>query len=250
MFINNQLNPTFIMDNIGYQIKLEHFEGPLDLLLHLIENEEMDISKVSLAKAADQFIEYVNSSAELDPNEVADFLVVAAKLLMIKSKTLLPSLNFNDEEANDLEKQLKIYKEYYEATKKIAVLLKARRFLFAREKPIKVFTPKFYPPLNLNLDKMKLIFAEVLKKLEPVVNLPKDVIKRTVSISEKINQIKNYILERVSFSFKNLLSQGGNKTELIVSFLAMLELVKQRVIEVKQVEMFEEIEITKLEIQN
>lgn len=240
---------NYRMSDISYKVKLEHFEGPLDLLLHLIENEEMDITKVSLAKITDQFIEYVNSSGELNPEEVADFLVVAAKLLVIKSQILLPSLNIQDEEADDLARQLKIYKEYYEATKVIDGVIKQKRFSFSREKPIRVFTPKFSPPKKFKLDDLGLIFAEVLKKLEPIVNLPQSVIRRTITIAEKIQQIKNLILNKISFGFKSLLN-SGNKTEIIVSFLAMLELVKQRTIEVEQVEMFEEIEIRKLRIKN
>lgn len=232
-----------------YKIKLEHFEGPLDLLLQLIESEELDITKVSLAKVTDQFIEYVNTSAGLDSEEVADFLLVASKLLLIKSKILLPSLNINDEEASDLEKQLKIYKEYYEATKVIESIIQQKHFIFSREKPIRVFTLKFSPPASITLEDLKTLFAEALRKIEPVVNLPKDVIRRTISISEKISQIKKYILEKVSFGFKNLLNNGGSKTEIIVSFLAMLELVKQRIIEVKQGEMFEEIEIWQIKNQ-
>jgi len=218
----------------------------LDLLLQLIEQEELDITKVSLAKVTNQFIEYVNSAGELNPDEVADFLLVASKLLLIKSKILLPSLNINDEEASDLEKQLKIYKEYYEASKVIEGLIKKKCFAFAREKPIRVFTRKFSPPKKLRLEDLKIIFLDVLKRIEPIVNLPRDVIRKTMTIAEKINQIKNYILKKVSFGFRKLLNNGGNKTEVIVSFLAMLELVKQRVIEVRQKEMFEEIEIRKI----
>ena len=218
----------------------------MDLLLQLIEQEELDITKVSLAKVTNQFIEYVNSAGELNPDEVADFLLVASKLLLIKSKILLPSLNINDEEASDLEKQLKIYKEYYEASKVIEGLIKKKRFAFAREKPIRVFTRKFSPPKKLRLEDLKIIFLDVLKRIEPIVNLPRDVIRKTMTIAEKINQIKNYILKKVSFGFRKLLNNGGNKTEVIVSFLAMLELVKQRVIEVRQKEMFEEIEIRKI----
>jgi len=233
-----------------YNIKLEHFEGPLGLLLQLIENEELDIAKISLAKVADQFIQYVEISGEMSPDEVADFLVVASKLLLIKSKILLPSLEIDDEEANDLEKLLKIYKEYDEASKVVEEMIKRKRFSFAREKPLRVFTPKFSPPKKLKLGNLGLIFEEVLKRLEPVVNLPRDVIRKTITITEKINQIKKYILEKVTFNFKKLLINGGNKTEVIVSFLAMLELVKQRTIEVDQIKIFDEIEIRKIEIRN
>lgn len=231
----------------SYKIKLEHFEGPLDLLLHLIEGQEMDITQVSLANVADQFISYVETSGELIPEEAADFLVVAAKLLLIKSKAILPSLQIDDEEASDLEKQLKIYKQYYDASKIINEIIKKRRFSFARLKPIRVFTPKFSPPEDLKPPEMRNIFIEILKRIEPIVNLPKEVIRKTITISEKIQQIKNFIIREVSFNFKKLLSSGGTKTEVIVAFLAMLELVKQRTIIVQQTEMFEEIEIRALE---
>ena len=229
-----------------YKIQLEHFEGPLDLLLQLIEREEMDITQVSLSKVTDQFVEYVNKAQEMNPEEVADFLLVASKLLLIKSKILLPAIEIDDEEASDLEKQLKIYKEYYEASKVIEKLINKKHFTFSREKPIRVFTPKFYPPKSLKLSGLKTIFSEVLIRLEPIVNLPKEVINKTISISEKIRQIRSYIIEKVNFNFSKLLNNGGTKTEVIVSFLAMLELVKQRSINVSQSKMFEDIEIKKI----
>ena len=236
--------------NNKYQIKLEEFEGPLDLLLHLIEKEEMKISEVSLSNVADQFMEYVNTSETLKPTEIADFLVVASKLLLIKSKILLPSIEFEDDDTIDLERQLKIYKEYHEASKVIENMMKQENFTFNREKPLVVFTQKFSPPLKLKLKGLKVVFKELLLNLEPIINLPKDVIRKTISINEKINQIKNYILEKVNFNFNNLLSQKGSKAEVVVSFLAMLELVKQRTIKVNQSNLFTDIEIEKLNEEN
>ena len=183
--------------NNKYQIKLEEFEGPLDLLLHLIEKEEMNISEVSLSNVADQFMEYVNTSETLKPTEIADFLVVASKLLLIKSKILLPSIEFEDDDTIDLERQLKIYKEYHEASKVIENMMKQENFTFNREKPLVVFTQKFSPPLKLKLKGLKVVFKELLLNLEPIINLPKDVIRKTISINEKINQIKNYYIHRV-----------------------------------------------------
>jgi len=228
----------------GYNIKLEKFEGPLDLLLKLIEAEEVPITEISLAKVTDQFIEYVNRSQDLDPGEVADFLVVASKLLLIKSRILMPSLDFEEEAEGSLERQLKIYKEYYEASKKIKELLRRKNFMFSRNKAIQVFTPKFSPPVKLRLKDLGLIFQLIVNRLEPVVNLPQEVIKKTISIGEKIRQIKEMILEKVSFSFKNLLSRG-DKTEVIVSFLALLELVKQQSVRVNQSGLFGEIQVDK-----
>jgi len=124
-------------------------------------------------------------------------------------------------------------------------MLKQKNFTFNREKPLIVLNKKFSPPLKLKLKDLGLVFKEILLKLEPIVNLPKDVIRKTISINEKIQQIKKYILEKVSFNFKTLL-MNGNKTEVVVSFLAMLELVKQRTITVRQTSLFNDIEIEKL----
>lgn len=230
----------------NYQIKLEQFEGPLDLLLRLIEDEKMDITQISIAKVADQFIEYINSSEDLSSGEMADFLVVASKLLLIKSKILLPSLKIDDdEETADLERQLKIYKEYYDASRVIKEMLKKENFMFARLKPIQVFTPKFSPPKKLRIKDLGLVFEKVLKRLEPIVNLPKEAIKKTISIREKIKYITDLILKKVSFNFRQLI-KNGDRTELIVSFLAVLELVKQRTVDVEQGEgLFTDITVRK-----
>ena len=114
-----------------YKVQLESWQGPLDLLLQLIESQEMDITKVSLATVADQFIAYMNANPNLKLEETADFLVVAAKLIYIKSKALLPTLEIEDE-GIDLEKQLKMYKEYLEASKKIQKILHKKKFCFMK----------------------------------------------------------------------------------------------------------------------
>ena len=107
-----------------YKVKLEKFEGPLDLLLQLIESADLDITEISLSQVADQFMRYLIEVENKNPDELADFLVAASRLLLIKSRILLPNLHIEDEgEAMELEIQLKIYKEYYEAN--LAILEKA-----------------------------------------------------------------------------------------------------------------------------
>ncbi|MFA6304830.1 MAG: segregation/condensation protein A [Patescibacteria group bacterium] len=231
----------------NYKIKLETFEGPFDLLLGLIEEEKMDITKVSLAKVTDQFLQYINSASDLRTGEMADFLVVAAKLLLIKSKVLLPTLQVDEEDEGSLEKQLKIYKEYYEASKKIKQMLKAEHFMFSRAKPVQVLNLKFIPPVGVNGSRLAELFAKALIRLEPIVNLPQAMIKRTVSIREKIKHITDLIISKVTFSFRQLLGQGRDRTEMIVSFLAVLELVKQRTVEVDQVTLFSDINIKRID---
>lgn len=225
-----------------YQIKLEQFEGPLDLLLKLIEEERLDITTVSLAKVTDQYLAQLETLADVPTEELADFLVIAAKLLFIKSKALLPFLQPEEEEL-DLEKQLRIYKEYLEASKNLQRLIRRKRFLYPREFSRATLEPIFNPPPQLDAAGLRLIMLEVLSKIEPIVSLPEEVIERTVSIQEKIDQIKNLISGQNATSFRNLLSSAKTKTEVIVTFLALLELIKQESIVVVQQGIFEEITI-------
>ncbi|MFZ5364219.1 MAG: segregation and condensation protein A, partial [Patescibacteria group bacterium] len=138
-----------------YQIKIEKFEGPFDLLLQMIEKEEMNITEISLARIADQFILYLEQMENLNPAEMADFLVVAAKLLWIKSKALLPSLEVEGEDGSDLATQLKIYKEYRDASLVIHKMILKRRFTFVRERPpLGAGDILFNPPIWLTKDKL------------------------------------------------------------------------------------------------
>ncbi len=227
------------------KIKLEQFEGPLDLLLKLTEENELDITQVSLAAVADQFIQYLNEHQDIHLEELADFLVVAAKLLLIKSRVLIPSLQ-EDEEETDLENQLKIYRGFYEASKILNKIILKKKWAYGRElKKVRSIEPIFNPPKSLNAPKLKQIILDILKELEPVVNLPQRVIEKTVSIKEKIAEIQKQILETASLNFKTLLESSVSRTEVIVTFLAILELIKQKTIYVIQDEMFEDIKIEK-----
>ncbi len=228
--------------------KLEKFEGPLDLLLQLIESAELDITEVSLAQVADQFIRYLGNVEQINPQELADFLVVAAKLLLIKSKMLLPIYHDQEDEdaARDLEAQLKIYREYYQAAQTVQSMIGEKKFFYAREKLPFSFEKIFNPPLGLTGDKMKLIFVQILKEIEPVVKMPEKTLKKVISLQDKISEIKNKILNKIELSFQDLISDSKSRTEIIVTFLGILELVKQRLVIVKQDENFSEIVVKKL----
>lgn len=225
-----------------YQVKLQEFEGPLSLLLQLIENEKLDISRLSLAKITDQFIEYLNQNPNLNSEELADFLVIVAKLLLIKSALLFPELKIEDE-AQELVSQLKIYKEFYEASLKINQKIKEKKFAFFKEKIAAEVA--FRPPKEINQKILCLTFKEILSNLEKYVlplmrvSLPK------ISLKEKIEFIKKLIQEKCLVSFKELTSQK-NKIECLVSFLALLELLKDRVITLEQKELFGDILIKKI----
>lgn len=230
------------------QIKVEQFEGPLDLLLQLIEEHQLDITAVSLATVTEQFLNYVRSLQEKNPTNLASFLVIAAKLLVIKSKALLPNLELDIEEeeaAYDLTGQLLLYKKFKEVAKFLAKMDLKRRQAWTREAD---FTDRvtFLPDPDVNLP----VLAENLRKLavelSEIIKLPKQALAEVVSIGEKIEQIQKLISEQLETSLSDLIKQSKDKTEVIVTFLALLELIKQRILVVEQSAMFEDITIKKL----
>ena len=227
-----------------YQIKLEKFSGPLDLLLQLIEQAKLDISEISLGTVTEQYLGHVNNSPDIVPEELADFLVIATRLILIKSRLLLPTLDIEDE-GPSLADQLKMYKEYVEATKVIEKIIRKKHFCYSHERmPVNI--PAFRPPKGLTAVKLAEVFARVLRAILPIAELPKKMMLRAISIGEKMEQIKKIIFERARSGFHHLLKSAKNKTEVIVSFLALLELIKQRTVSVRQKNLFEEIEIKKI----
>jgi segregation and condensation protein A len=231
-------------------IKLEKFEGPLSLLLKLINKEEMDITQVSMAKIADQYVDYIKTKGNINPEEMADFLVVAARLLLIKSKALLPYIFPEEEvEIDEFEKQLKMYKEFLEAAKKLENMIGKKKFMFAREfdrGSIMSAGGFFSPPKKLTKEGMKDVFADVLARLRPPEKLEEKTIEHKITIEEKIITIQQMVLKRLKFSFDKILSKSSNKTEIIVSFLAVLEMMRQREVVLDQEELFSEIFISRI----
>ncbi len=232
-------------------IKLEQFEGPLALLVKLIDQSELDITQVSLARVADQYIAHLKTLTDLDPEEMADFLVVASRLLLVKAKALLPYLLPEEEEAiEDLEEQLRMYKEFLEATKHLEEMVAQKRFMFGRSFNRKALIANlgvFAPPPKLRAPDLARIFEEIIKAIAPAVKpLPERTLVKAVSIEEKIFLITKTLTEKLRARFSSFFSQSAPKVEIIVSFLAMLELMKQRTIQAEQGELFSEIEIAKL----
>lgn len=233
---------------MSYSVKVEQFEGPLDLLLQLIEQNKLDITQLSLSGITEQYIQTLQGASDrISPHELADFLVVAAKLLLIKSKALMPYLSWGEEEEGiDLERQLKMYKEYFEASRVIQRMIGKKHFSYFREKFLVAGDIGFHPPRGITQSKLADIFRTIVEGLMPLSYLPKSVIRRTMNIQEKISRIRNMILDQANVHFSHILKEAKDKTEVIVSFLAILELMKQREVAVKQSAMFEEIIIEKI----
>jgi segregation and condensation protein A len=226
--------------------RIEHFEGPLDLLLQLVEQEELDISTVALAHVAEQFLAHIQASQTIVPEELADFLVVAARLMYLKSKLLLPSLIDQElEEGPDLETQLREYQRFVAASKEINELWNGNSRSFPRaERPMKQATVGFSPPMSLTLEEMGAIMRRVIARIEPIIRLPKASIERAVSIQDKIQDLFHRIRTHAKTSFHTFLKDAPSRGDAIVSFLALLELVKQRFVLVDQKDLFHDIDIS------
>ena len=158
----------------------------------------------------------------------------------------MPFLQWEEEEEEELTTQLKIYKEYLVATKVIQKIIAKKQFSFSREKLLTTEGLGFCPPPKLVASKLAMVFAEIIFGLQPFLNLPTEVIRQTINIQEKIQQIREKIYSQATASFSEILKTAKDKTEIIVSFLALLELMKQRVIVVKQTKIFDDITIERL----
>jgi len=226
------------------EIKQEKFTGPLDLLLNLIEERKMEITEVSLANVTDAFLKYVGNLKEVAPEILADFLVVAAKLILVKSKSLLPSLEFSSEEEaeiKDLTQRLEIYRLFKEASQHIKECymktpLFARDFLFNQ-------MPTFYPPEKCTPSMLNQAFEEIWKEFSSLGETVIEKIKKVIKIEEKIKHLLKILTRRTSSEFNQLITKK-EKIEIIVTFLAVLQMFKEQLIIVEQQENFGEIKIS------
>ncbi len=226
------------------EVKIRQFEGPLDLLLQLIEQNQLDISTVSLAEVTEQYLGALTGVEQRHPDELADFLVVAAKLLLIKSRVLLPQLDVPDEEGLSLEDQLKLYQTFVEASVHIRKLFRRKHVMYGREHAATI-EPLFAPPDRVSASTLHEALRAVLEKLEPLTLVSTTTIARTVSLQEKIESIRRLILEQSVVNFRQLLERAQSRMDVIVTFLALLEIVKLRTAVVVQDKNFSEIRIAK-----
>jgi segregation and condensation protein A len=225
------------------------FEGPMDLLLELILKNKLDITDISLSKVADQFIDYMQENSEsIGPEHLSEFLLIAGKLVLIKSRAILPLLELEKEEEEDIEelkRRLREYKRFKEIFPHIRILYESKAISYDRPGFSGVGTV-FCPPGNLRLEDLEGLFAAAITKM-PVkeeIGEKKQIIK--ISITDKINEIKQHIWERMKVTFQGLIAGKKDKMEVVVTFLAMLELVRKNQAEIEQEEMFGEISIKKI----
>jgi segregation and condensation protein A len=225
------------------------FEGPLDLLLQLIEKEELEITDVSLAHVTDEYIRLLAQLADTHRvEELADFLVVAAKLILIKSRSLLPKIDGEEEEeVQDFKRQLKLYQEFQHAAKTIELLYTAGTVGFPRPYAHYERVKLFSPPKTITCQTLASAYMHLASRKNTVTRLRGISFDERISIQDKMARIKSLLAERVQMYFHNMIQNTTSKTDVIVSFLALLELVKQRVVCVTQHAIFDEISIQPVE---
>lgn len=225
-----------------HPVSVPGFEGPLDLLLSLIEGEKLDISAISLASVTDQYVARLKAMERFPVEHLADFLVVAATLLLLKSKRLFPDLALTEEEEENiasLEEQLREYQRFRQAAKRFAQVWGSAP-LWARES-FQGVTAAFYPPPGFGISEMRAAMDSVLERLPKLEALEEDVVRRVISIEERIREIQSRIAAEAKTTFSALARTAASKVEVIVSFLALLELVKQQIVVAEQRSAFRDI---------
>ena len=232
-----------------YQITLEKFSGPLEMLLNLVEEQKLSINEISLARVAEQYIAYLKSLEDMPKEELAAFLVIAATLMLIKSRTLLPGLQLTEEEEVDikeLERRLKTYQFFKELARHVQGMHKTGRHFFGRE-AYSGMSAVFFPPEDVIPASLKKIVIEILEAVPKKEDLPKGAIVKAVSLEEKMFELKSRLEKFMNFDFNELQKNAKEKIEVIVSFLAMLELIKQGFMIFEQKNLFANIRLRKTE---
>lgn len=244
---------------MSLSVTLEKFEGPLDLLLHLIEKNKINIYDIPIVEITEQYMDYIRQMQEQDMEVMSEFLVMAATLLNIKSKMLLPQEEPEDTEEpvdprQELVERLLQYKMYKYASLELSDRqLDAGRVLF-KEANLPPEIADYKEPIDtqallsdLTLQKLHTIFESVMKKqvekIDPVRSKFGRIEKEEVSMSKKMREIQEYALANKRFSFRALLMEQYDKMDVVVSFLCILELMKIGRMHVVQEEIFDEIEI-------
>jgi segregation and condensation protein A len=235
-------------------VKIHEFEGPLDLLLHMIRDNKIDIFDIPITVITEHYLDYLKQMKELDLNISGDFLVMAATLIYIKSKMLLPAETVDDDEdpsqdpRDELVRKLLEYQSFKEAAKELGMLAEERSKIFTRQiTDLKQYIgPVEAQDTEFTSDLYELIqaFARLLK--EPKKEVEHQVAEEVVSIEEKMEEIRHTILQKGSLRFSELFSKQRTRNLIIASFFAILELCKQKFLTVKQDNTFGEIVLHKV----
>ncbi|MFA6414492.1 MAG: ScpA family protein [Candidatus Paceibacterota bacterium] len=227
-----------------FSIKTDSYEGPFEVLLDLIEARKLLVNDLALANITEDFIQHVRAQTAFPVEETANFIQIAATLLLIKSKSLIPDLTLSEEESadvEDLKRRLAAYEKVREASRELARIFGKNVMVPAGER---LPEPFFSPSRDLSASALTEAFARVLAAREEVEELPTARVKPLVTIEEMMDQLAKRVQSAMTLSFKDFAGSAKEKVEVIVSFLALLELVKQGAVAAEQFEAHGDIRIS------
>jgi segregation and condensation protein A len=257
-----QRNKIGVKHMAEIDVKLPVFEGPLDLLLHLIDKNKIDIYDIPIAEITDQYLAYVAAMDTEDMDTTSEFMVMAATLIDIKCKMLLPKEEEEEEDAGDpraeLVRALLDYKQYKYMAGKLRERMERTGELIERAQSIPDEVKAYRPPVDteelladVTLEKLQKVFEFVMKrkrdKLDPIRSRFGEIEKEDVTLPEKLTYVRRYAKRNRRFSFRKLLEKQHTKMQTIVTFLAILELMKTGDIRIMQESIFGEIQIEALD---
>lgn len=244
------------------KVKLQVFEGPLDLLLHLLEKNKVNIYDIPIVEITRQYLDYVNQMEKEDLNIVSDFLVMAATLLDIKSRMLLPvEINEEGEEEDpraELVARLLEYKKYKAMAQELQDMETGARGLLFKLPTVPKEVAKYEPPIDLDklldgvtLAKLQRVFDSVMKrqrdKVDPIRSNFGTIKREPISLENRIREVMRFARQHRRFCFRQMLEQQGDRLEIVVTFLAVLELMKMGKICLTQESIFDEMNIETIE---
>lgn len=248
LFLGVNFLMAVFVSKVEYSTKLDNFEGPLDLLLHLIKEAKIEIKDIFVSQVTEQFLQYIENLEDLDVEKASEYLNEAATLLEIKSKSILPKIEEDFSDIEDEEqayiRRLEEYKLLKEASEKLKNQENVDRFYKAPDNSVgdvKIVYNQF------NLDGLILAFSKLLMRSEDKKKqamIVKEIPKEIFTVKEKVDHIRTVLLERKVVSFFEMFDKLYSKNELITTFQAMLELLKLQYISVEQNGIFDDITIT------
>ena len=236
---------------MDYLIKIDEFEGPLDLLLHLVKESNIDIHDIKIIEITEQYLDYINKMEELNINVASEYLVMAATLMEIKSKSLLPKDDVNEEEVEDEEvsrealiQKLIDYEKYKEVTKSFKELEVSRREIYTKapSKLNELTDQRIVNDTNITIDDLMDAFAKYLERKDKEKPITTKVTNKEYSVRKRKNDIKTYLKDKKKALFTELFDEY-NKSYVVVTFMSILELAKENDITITQEGNFENIYI-------
>lgn len=231
-----------------YKFKLNEFEGPLDLLVHLIKITKIDVRDIFISDITEQYLQMMKHIEDVDVEKASEFIAMSATLLEIKSKTLLPKDPIETDEEDPEERlirQIEEYKLFKEQSEKLVKLENVDKFYKKPDDSVGEF--KYELPDKLSVDALVKAFVEMMQKMtiKAEVVQEKKIVKDKFTVAQKISQIKDLLITKKEFKFSDIFESSYSKSEVINTFLALLELLKRQYITVKQTELFDDIDIVR-----